>query len=128
MKIANKKNAARVGRPSLRSFTVRRSDHHFTFSTKTANDLGLHVGMILNILYVGKDMFLCVDAKQGFKLFGYKNGQKHLSYALTAKFEAPKMLDRVNAAKVATFLIGASPEKINGCTCFKIISTPLRID
>ena len=129
MRISNKKTTAKVGRPSIRSFTVRRSDSHFTLSAKTANDLGLHVGMVVNILFVGKDMYLCLDAKQGFTLFGYKNGQKHTSFACTAKHEAPKLLDRVNAAKVATFLLAAKAEKINGFTCcYKIISTPLRID
>lgn len=128
MRIANKKTTAKVGRPSLRSFTVRRSDSHFTLSAKTANDLGLHAGMIVNILFIGKDMYLCLDAKLGFTLFGYKNGQKYTSFAYTAKYEAPKMLERANATKVATFLIAANAEKINGCTCYKIISTPLRVD
>lgn len=127
MKIENKKTAARRGRPSLRSFTVRRSDSHFVLSAKTANDLGLHAGMIVNILFIGKDMYFCLDAKQGFTLFGYKNGRKYTSFAYTAKYEAPKILERANATKVATFLIAANAEKINGQTCYKIIA-PLRVD
>lgn len=128
MKIDNKKTTAKVGRPSLRSMTVRRSDHHITFGAKTANDLHLNVGTKINILFKGKEMYLCTDTENGCTLFGYKNGLKYSSFACTAKNIVPIILDSVNAEKVATFLIGANAEKINGCTCFKIISTPLRID
>lgn len=128
MKIANKKTNARVGRPSLRSLTVRRSDYHITFGAKTANDLYLSIGTKINILFVGKEMYLCINSVNGFKLFGYKNGQKISSFACTAKNIVPIILDSVNAEKVATFLIAANAEKVNGCKCYKVISTPLRVD
>lgn len=128
MKIANKKTTARRGRPSLRSITVRRSDYHITFSAKTANDLGLCLGNKVNILFVGKEIYLSIDSADGFKLFGYKNGYQYTSFACTANYPAIKILDSVNAAKVATFLLAANSTTINGCICYKVIETPLRID
>ena len=128
MKIENKKTAARRGRPSLRSITVRRSDYHITFGAKTAIDLGLNIGSKIDILFVGKDMYICTDTENGYKLFGYKNGLNYSSFACTANYTAIKILDNVKANKVATFLIAANSENINGCKCYKVIGTPLRVD
>lgn len=128
MKVSNKKTAAKVGRPSHRSFTVRRSDHHLTFSVKTAIDLGLNLGTKIGIIFSGKDMYLCPDMENGYKLFGYKNGLKYSSFACTANYTAIQILDNVKATKVATFLIAANSEQVNGQKCYKVISTPLRID
>ena len=128
MKIENKKTAAKVGRPSLRSITLRRSDYHITFSAKTAKDLGLNVGTKVNIFFDRKEMYLCVDTKNGCTIFGYRNGQKFTSFACTAKNIVPIILDAANAEKVATFLIAANAENINGCNCHKVIKTPLRVD
>lgn len=126
--VISNKNKRSVGRPSLRSITIRRSDFHITFGAKTANDLGLNIGTKINILYVGKEMYLSIDSANGFKLFGYKNGLKYSSFAVTAKNIVPNILDSVKAQKVATFLLAANSEIINGCTCYKIINTPLRVD
>lgn len=128
MKIANKKTTSKVGRPSLRSFTARRSDHHITFSSKTANELGLEIGMKVNISFDGKNTYLCFSSEYGCILYGYKNGKQYTSYACTANNAATKLLDSINATKVATFLIAANYEIINGYKCYKVISTPLRVD
>ena len=127
IKISNSDKRS-VGRPSLRSFTVRRSDSHITFSAKTANDLGLCLGSKISILLTDKEMYLCIDVENGFKLFGYKNGSKYSSFACTAKNIASRILDNVKATKVASFLVAANSTIINGCKCYKIIKTPLRID
>lgn len=128
MKISNKKTTAKVGRPSFRSITLRRSDYHITFGSKTAKDLNLSIGINVNIIFVGKEMYLSIDSENGYKLFGYKNGLKYTSFACTAKNIVPNILDTANAQKVATFLLAANAEKINGCKCYKVINTPLRID
>lgn len=117
-----------VGRPSLRSLTVRRSDFHITFATKAVNDLNLCVGTKIEFIFRDKDLFLCPGTESGSKLFGYQNGQKYTSLTCTGKKIVPLILDNVKAFKVASFMIAANSEQINGKRCFKVIGTPLRID
>jgi len=128
MIIASKKTTAKRGRPSYRSVTLRRSDSHIIFSAKAVNDLGLCKGMLVNIISDNKDMYICTNVENGYKLFGYMNGLKYTTLSITAKEAVKTALDSVNAAKVGTFLIAANSEVINGYKCHKIISTPLRID
>lgn len=128
MIIDNKKTKARRGRPSVSSCTFRRSDYHITFSTKTAKDLNLCLGVMIDVISNKKDMYLCINENKGFRLFGYKNGLKHISFAITAKHIVLSILDSINAQKAASFIIAAKSEMINGCKCYKIINTPLRVD
>lgn len=128
MKIANKKKIARVGRPSVRSCTFRRSDKHITFSVKTASDLNIKMGCKVSFIAKDKELYLCPDSKSGYSVFGYKNGDKFTSFACTAKDIVISLLDSVKAVKVAVFMIGANYEQINGQKCYKVIGTPLRID
>jgi len=84
--------------------------------------------MLVNIISDNKDMYICTNVENGYKLFGYMNGLKYTTLSITAKEAVKTALDSVNAAKVGTFLIAANSEVINGYKCHKIISTPLRID
>ncbi len=117
-----------VGRPSFRSFTVRRSDFHITFAAKAVKDLQLNVGTKIGIIFKDNDMFICPDSENGVKLFGYQNGQKYTSLTCTAKNIVPLILDKAKAVKVASFMIAANGEQVNGQTYYKVIGTPLRID
>ena len=128
MKIANKKEIARVGRPSVRSCTFRRSDKHITFSVKTAMDLNIKIGCKVSFVVKDKDLYLCPGTIDGYSVFGYKNGDKFTSFACTSKDTVISLLDSVNAVKVAVFMIAANSELVNGQKCYKVIHTPLRID
>ena len=127
MKISHS-DKRRVGRPSLRSFTVRRSDNHITFAAKAVNDLQLNVGTKIGIIFRNNDIFICPDSENGLKLFAFQNGQKYTSLTCTAVNIVPTILDKAKAVKVASFLIAANGEQINGQRYYKVIGTPLRID
>ena len=128
MKISNKKTTGKVGRPSLRSFTVRLSDHHITFGSKAIEELTLHIGTKIDILFEEKGIFLCVDTKNGPKLFGYRNGSKYTSLACTANNIVTKLLALAKAEKVATFLISANSQTKDSYKFYKVINTPFRVD
>lgn len=128
MKISNQKTTATVGRPSVRSCTMRRSDKHVTFSVKTALELGINAGDKVQFVTKGKDTYLCLNAVDGLTVFGYRNGQRYTSFAVTAKNLVPGFLNAVNAEKVASFMIAANSSIIDGKKAYKVISIPLRID
>lgn len=128
MKISNQKTIANVGRPSVRSCTMRRSDKHVTFSVKTASELGINAGDKVQFVTEGKDTYLCLNANDGLTVFGYKNGQRYTSFAVTAKNFVPGFLDEAKAEKVATFMIAANSYIIDELIAYKIIKIPLRID
>ena len=126
MKIANKKEVARVGRPSVRSFTVRRSDYHITFAAKAVKDMQLNIGTKIDVIFRNNEIFLCPGNDNGIKLFGFRNGQKYTSLTCTAKNIVPIILDQVKAFKVAVFMIAANSEQVNGKKAYKVINTPIR--
>lgn len=128
MKIANKKELARVGRPSVRSFTVRRSDNHITFAAKAVKDLSLNVGTKIGIIFRNNDIFIVPDSENGMRLFSYANGQKYTSLTCTAVNLVPTILDKAKAVKVASFMIAANCVNIDGLKAYKVIGVPLRID
>lgn len=128
MKIANKKTALKVGRPSKRTITIRRSDKHISFSCKCVEDLGLKLGAKVGFVFFDDDIFIIPEYGCGFTLYGYKNGQKYTSLVCTAKNVVLEILDKIKADKVAVFAVSANHTIINRAKAYKVIKTPLRVD
>lgn len=128
MKIANKKTALKVGRPSKRTITIRRSDKHISFGCKCVEDLGLKLGAKVGFVFFDNDIFIIPDCGCGLTLYGYKNGQKYTSLVCTAKNVVLEILDKIKADKVAVFAVSANHTIINRAKAYKVIKTPLRLD
>ena len=133
MKISNK-NKRSVGRPSLRCISVRRASHHhaLNFSVSLAKELNLHEGCNVNIIKQGTKYYLSFGAETGYKIRVKHNGGKNRKNVDTFTCSTTEivntLLSLACAETVAKFIIGANCINLDGCKCYLIIPTPLRVD
>lgn len=128
--IIDKKSKRRVGRPSMRSMTVRKGVKHATivFSRKSGADLQLQNGNKVSIIRENNRYWICPNAETGCNIKVARNGQGLESYRISNKEAVYMLLDAFQADNVATLLIGAITKEINGQTYYQLVKHALRTD
>ncbi len=129
MKISNN-NKRSVGRPSLRTMTVRKGVKHATivFSAKTSNDLEMIPGNKVLIKRFGDMFYICPNAKDGANIKTAVNGQGVKSHRISNKAFVYALLDSFQATNLAVLMIGATYKTVNGETYYPIINKPYKTD
>lgn len=128
--IISNKSKRSVGRPSMRTMTVRKGVKHATivFSRKSGSDLQLQKGNKVSIISDKDRYYICPNSETGCNIKVARNGKGLESYRISNKEAVNMLLDAFNANEVATLLIGAVTKVINGQTYYQLVKHALRTD
>ena len=135
--IISNKNKRSIGRPSMRTMTVRQGVKHHVimFATKTAKDLNMNEGNNVHIISDKEGYFICpniqgTDYNKGrFKHTTIKtavNGQGLQTFRVSSVEYVNALLSPFEGAKCVVFLISSNTKEIGGNMYYKIISKPIR--
>ena len=128
--IISNKNKRSVGRPSLRTMTVRKGLKHATivFARKAGADLMLQPDNKVSIIENNGLYYLCPNANDGANIKVARNGRGLESYRISKLEYVTMLLNAWGADGIAVLLIGSNTKKINGKTYYQIVKKAIRVD
>ena len=128
--IISNKNKRNVGRPSLRTMTVRKGVKHATimFSRKSGSDLQLSKGNKVSIISHAGRFYICPNSESGCAIKVARNGQGLETYRISNKDFVCMLLQGFNADSIAVVVISSMTKEINGQTYYQLVKHALRTD